>query len=804
IDDKIYFLSDREGSVPLYTFDIDSGDVEAVIRNEGLDIKSASAGPQGIVYEQFGEIHLLDLRSGQSQRVNIQVAGDLPSVRSTFVEVDEEIQYANLSPTGARAVFGARGEILTVPAEKGDIRNLTNSSGAAERDPAWSPDGQSIAYFSDESGEYALHLREQTVTGETRRIDLGQPPSFFYSPVWSLDSKKIAYADKRLNLWVLDIEQGNPVKVDTGTYDSPFRSLDPAWSPDSPWIAYTKQLQNHLHAVFVYDLATAEKQQITDGLSDARYAAFDRGGKYLYFTASTDVEPTTAWLDMFSINRPVTRSVYLVVLKKDEPSPLAPESDEEKGKEEESEEDRHKNSDEAGDNDGDKEDAGKSKDKEKVQVEIDFEGIDQRILALPVPAENYVGLAAGTEGTLFLTEVAQIPTFGPGSTTVQKFTLKERKVEKLIEGIDGFVLSQNGEKMLVQQGDQWAIHATKSKPEPGKGVLNLKGMEVRVDPKSEWRQMYKEVWRIQRDFLYDPGAHGLDLASAERRYEPYLDSVASRTDLNYLFTEMLGNLVLGHVYVGGGDFPEVKNVPVGLLGADYETEDGRYRFSRVYRGENWNPELRAPLTEPGVDVQEGEYLLAVNGQDVAVSENVYRYFENSAGKSVILRVGPNPDGSDARDVTVVPVESERTLRHRAWIDENRRKVSEWSGDRVGYVYLPNTAGAGFTNFNCYYFAQVGKQAVVLDERFNGGGLVANYIIDTMRRPLASYWTTREGQDFSTPANAIFGPKAMIINEFAGSGGDWMPWYFREAELGPLVGKRTWGGLVRNLRLSAPD
>jgi tricorn protease len=320
-------------------------------------------------------------------------------------------------------------------------------------------------------------------------------------------------------------------------------------------------------------------------------------------------------------------------------------------------------------------------------------------------------------------------------------------------------------------------------------------MEVRVDPKAEWKQMYKEVWRIQRDFLYDPGAHGLDLASAERRYEPYLDSVASRTDLNYLFSEMLGNLVLGHVYVGGGDFPEVKDVPVGLLGADYGLEDGRYRFSRVYRGENWNPDLRAPLTEPGVDVQEGEYLLAVNGQTVSVSDNVYRYFENSAGKSVILKVGPNPDGSNARDVTVVPVASERTLRHRAWIDENRRKVSEWSGGRVGYVYLPNTAGAGFTNFNRYYFAQVGKHAIVLDERFNGGGLVANYIIDTMRRPLASYWTTREGQDFSTPANAIFGPKAMIINEFAGSGGDWMPWYFRKAELGPLVGKRTWGGLV---------
>jgi tricorn protease len=378
---------------------------------------------------------------------------------------------------------------------------------------------------------------------------------------------------------------------------------------------------------------------------------------------------------------------------------------------------------------------------------------------------------------------------------LHKFDLDKRKVEKYLEGITSFRLSHNGGKMLYRQSDKWMIAGTASAPKPGEGILKTDDLEVYVDPRAEWKQMYHEVWRIERDFLYDPGHHGLDLKAAEKKYSVYLDNLSARSDLNYLFNEMLGELVLGHTYIAGGDTPEIKHVPGGLLGADYSIENGRYRFKHVYHGENWNPQLRAPLTQPGVNVTAGEYLLAVNGRKLTAQDNIYRAFEATAGKSVILKVGPKQDETGSREVTVVPIDSEVPLRNRAWLEENRHKVDQLSNGRLAYLYLPDTSVAGYTNFNRYYFAQLGKEGAVVDERFNGGGSAADYIIDYLRRPLMNYWTTREGEDFTTPLGSIFGPKCMIVNEFAGSGGDAMPWYFRRAKIGPLVGKRTWGGLV---------
>ncbi|MFP5260615.1 MAG: PDZ domain-containing protein [Blastocatellia bacterium] len=789
VGDRVYFLSDRNGPTTLFGYDIATKKVTQLIRNEGLDIKSASAGPGAIVYEQFGSLHLYDLNSGKARRLDVRIAGDMPGVRPRFEKVAARIASVGLSPTGARTVFEARGEILTVPAEKGSARNLTNTSGVAERDPAWSPDGKWIAYFSDESGEYELHLRDQTGMGNVRKINLGNPPSFYYSPTWSPDSKKIAYTDKRLNLWYVDLDKGAPVKVDTTAYENPWRVFDPVWSPDSRWLAYTKQLDNHLGAVFLYSPETGKSHQITDGLSDARFATFDKGGKYLYFTASTDIGPTTGWLDMSSFNHPVTRSVYVVVLRKDLPSPLAPESDEEKVQEAQKAADAAAQPGAGGDKPAEK--------KEPVTVTIDLDNIGQRVLALPIPARNYTGMEAGKAGILYLLEVAPGvgDLFGGGPQTLHKFELEKRKMDKVIEGINAFLLSANGEKMLYRQGQGWFIAATAQPIQPGQGALKLDEMEVYVDPRAEWDQMYREVWRIQRDFIYDPGLHGLDLKSAQAKYKPYVEAIAHRADLNYLFTEMLGELTVGHMFIGGGDAPAPRRVKGGLLGADFRAENGRYRFARIYNGENWNPGLRAPLTQPGVNVQAGEYLLAVNGREVRSADNVYSFFEGTAGKSVVIRVGPDPGGAGAREVTVVPVESETGLRNLAWVEDNRRKVDQMSGGRLAYVYLPNTAGEGYTNFNRYYFAQINKEGAVIDERFNGGGTAADYIIDYMRRPLMNYWQTREGKTFTTPVGSIFGPKAMIINEYAGSGGDALPWYFRKAGVGPLVGKRTWGGLV---------
>jgi len=803
VGDQVYFLSDRNGPVSLFSYDPRSKQVKRALENQGLDLKSASAGPGAIVYEQFGALNLYDLKSGKSTPVNVRITGDLVEAREHLQDVSKRLNNAHISPTGARAVFEARGEILTVPAEKGDVRNLTNTMGVMERDPAWSPDGKTIAYFSDESGEYQLHLAPQSGLGEITKISLGGQPGFYFTPRWSPDSKKIAYVDSHLTIWYIDLAQKKPMRVDKDMYWTwaGAGELTPVWSPDSKWIAYARRIKNYMAVVQLYSLADGKATQVTDGMSDCRYPAFDKDGKYLYFTSSTDagasLEP-----DIHSLSRPMSRSVYVAVLSKTQASPLAPESDEEKGEK--------------------KADAGEKKEDEKkpaeAAVQIDFDNIGQRILALPLPPRRYVGLQTGKSGILFAIEA---PTLVPGTQsgpldlTVHRFDLKTRKSDVAIGGVRSFEISQNGEKMLYRQGDRWVIATPKpmatgtgGAPTPAPaapasdGTLKTQGIQVRVDPRLEWKQMYHEVWRVERDFFYDPNYHGLNLQAAEKKYEPYLEFLSSRSELNYLFQEMLGELSIGHLGAGGGDRPEVKKVPTGLLGADYKIENGRYRFARVYNGENWNPQLKAPLTQPGVNVVAGEYLLAVNGQELRSSDNVYSFFEDTSGKSVILKVGPDASGAAAREVTVVPVPDEARLRNLAWIEDNRRKVDQMTNGRVAYIYMPDTSTGGYINFNRYFFAQVGKEAAIIDERFNAGGALATDIIEYLKRPLMSLVATRDGADESQPQGAIFGPKVMIINEFAGSGGDAMPWYFHRAGVGKLIGKRTWGGLVG--RAASPE
>jgi tricorn protease len=803
--DKVYFLSDRSGPVTLFSYDPKTKSVKQEVENKGLDFKSVSAGPDALVYEQFGAIFLFDPASGKAKQIQISVSGDLPETRPHFEKVVEQIQNAGISPTGARAVFEAHGEILTVPAEKGDIRDLTRTPSVEDRDPAWSPDGKSIAYFSDESGEYALHIVDQSGLGTIKKIDLGNPPSFFYNPLWSPDSKKIAYTDKRLNLWYVEVEKGTPVKVATELFEDPSSSMNPAWSPDSKWLTYTKFVPSHFHTVFVYSVENAKESQITDGTGDSRYPVFDRDGKSLYFTSSTDIGLSNAWLDLSSFQHPLIRNVYAVVLKKGDPNPVEPQSDEEKiAKPEE----KGKDTDQSKSSEKPKTDGDKDKDKAKEQskkeeppvVTIDLDGIGQRIVSLPIRAANYVGLNTGKAGILFLSEIVDVPRFGePALTTVSKFDLSTRKTEPYVGGVSAFTISDNGEKALFKQGpaptSPWIIAATAAAPKPGEGALNLGDMEVYVDPRAEWNQMYREVWRIERDFLYDPNHHGLNIPKAEKEYSVYLAGLGGREDLNYLFTEMLGQITVGHMFIGGGDIPKAKQVKGGLLGADYKVENGRYRFARIYNGENWNPDLRAPLTQPGVDVKVGEYLLEVDGRDVRPPADVYSFFENTAGKQIKIKVGPNPDGKDQREVTVVAVETEFPLRNRAWEEDNRRKVDELSGGKLAYVHVPDTAVGGYTNFNRFYYAQVGKQAAVIDERYNHGGQIADYIIDMLKRPLRNCAISREGEKFCSPLAQIYGPKTMIINEMSGSGGDALPWMFRQDGVGPLVGTRTWGGLV---------
>ena len=815
VGDTVYFLSDRNGAISLFAYDTKTKQVSEAIKNDGLDFKSASAGPGAIVVEQFGRLKLYDLGTHETRTVNVRVEGDFPQVRPHFVKVDaKRIRNFGISPSGARAVMEAWGEIFTVPSDKGDIRNLTRTQAVAERDPAWSPDGKSVADFSDASGEYNLEIRSQSGQGEVKKINLGNPPSFFYSPVWSPDSKKIAYSDKRVNLWYVDVEKGAPVKVDTDYYEGP--TFNQGWSPDGKWIVYTKQLPSHFHAVFLYSVEQGKAYQLTDGMSDALYPSFDKNGKYLYFTASTDLGPAAVGFDMSSNNRLVTRSVYVVVLAKDQVSPLAPESDEEKGKDEKKD-DKHKGKDSPKDaKDQDKTNADKVNDKDKdkekdedkkeepVVVKIDFEAISQRILSLPIPARNYVNMAPGKAGILFISEGPMVITEDDQENlkqTIYKWDLEKRKVDKFLDEVNDYAVSFGGEKILYRKREQWAMAGTgeapsgSGPPKPGEGPLKLDAMEVYVEPRAMWKQIYNETWRIERDFFYDPHYHGLDLNKAAKKYEPYLEGIASRGELTYLFQEALGEMTVGHMFVGGGEHPQPKKVKGGLLGADYVQDNGRYRITKVYDGENWNPGLQAPLTQPGVNVKAGDYVLAVNGRELHSSDNIYSFFEETAGRQVLLKVGSSADGKGSRDVTVVPVESEENLRRFDWIESNRRKVDQLTGGRVGYVYVPNTAGAGYSSFNRYYFAQVGREAVIIDERFNEGGQLADWVVDFLNRPMRSRVVTRDGADWTSPSESIYGPKVMIINEEAGSGGDALPWYFRKAGIGPLVGKNTWGGLI---------
>jgi tricorn protease len=785
VGDQIYFLSDRYGPVTLFGYDTRTKRVRQLIENKGYDFKSASAGPGAIVYEQFGSLHLYDLKTGATNTVAVKLAGDLPELRPHYVNVAKRLSSADISPNGARAVFEARGEILTVPAEKGDPRNLTNSPSVHEREPVWSPDGTSIAYLSDESGEYELHIRPQDGLGEVKKIPLGDKPQFYMALRWSPDSKKIAYLDNHDGLWYIDLEAKKPVQVDIDTYRNG-RNLTPDWSPDSKWLVYAKTLKSTLSAIHLYSLANATTTQVTDGMSDAGHALFDKGGKYVYFTASTNSGPAGE-PDLQSAVQPYTRSVYLIVLSKDEKSPLAPESDDEKPADD-------KKKDEAKKND-------KEKPAEKADIKVDFDNIGQRILALPLPARRYEDLQVGKPGVVLAVEASASTPNDRQVLNVHRYDLEKRKADAPYTGLNGFKTSFGGEKVLYAKDDRWMISELPpvsegpTAPDAGKGVLKTEGLEVRVDPAAEWKQMFQEVWRIERDFFYDPNYHGLDLKATEQKYASFLDGIASRDDLNYLFTEMLGEMTVGHMFIGGGDKPEVKRVPTGLLGADYKIENGRYRFDRIYNGENWNPDLRAPLTQPGVNIATGDYLLGVNGRDLRANENIYSFFEATANKATVLTVGADPTGAGSRQVTVVPIPNETRLRYLAWIEDNRRKVDQLTNGRVAYIHMPDTSFEGYQSFTRYFYAQVGKDAAIIDERFNHGGHLATDIIEYLRRPLMSVASYRDGADTNQPSGAIFGPKVMIVNQFAGSGGDAMPWYFKRAGVGKLVGERTWGGLV---------
>lgn len=779
----LWFRSDRNGEFNLFTYDPATRAVEQKTRHDDFPVLSASAGAGALVYEQAGWLHELEPASATSRRLVVGVAADLLETRPRFVSGEQYVRSAGLSPSGSRAVLAFRGEIVTLPAEKGDARNLTQTPGANERHPAWSPDGQSIAWISDESGENQLVVAPQDGRGERRTFALGGA-GFYEDLKWSPDGTRLSFLDNARTLALIELASGKTTRIDQEPVYGVFSSLHHAWSPDSRWIAYTVGTTTGFRRVRLFELASGKTHELTDGLSDAAEPVFDAGGKYLYLAASTDAGPFLTWFSQASSDIEQTNALYLVTLAQDTPSPFAKESDEEPG--------------------ADQDEAGKDEDEEKdkeekktVEVKIDLDGIGQRIVAFPLERAFFSSLQPGEPGQLYYLEAARGVFSGePAPAALARFDLEEREAKTLLEGVQSFTLASGLEKVLVRTEGGAFVRPLGDALDTDEGALALESIQVRIDPRSEWAQIFDEVWRINRDWFYDPGMHGADWPALKQKYAQFLPHVAVRSDLNRVLRWLCSELAVGHHRVGGGDsLVEAKTVPGGLLGADYELDSGRYRFAKVYGGLNWTPELRAPLSEPGAEVRAGEYLLAVNGVELTSAENLYARFENTADKLVELRVGPNADGSDARTVKVVPVADEAALRNRAWVEGNIRKVTEATNGRVAYVHVPDTADLGHLYFKRYFFPQADRAAIIVDERHNGGGSVADYYIDILRRPYVSHWATRYGADFITPQGAVFGPKVMIIDESAGSGGDLLPWMFRRFELGTLVGRPTWGGLV---------
>lgn len=772
-NNRVFFLSERDFINNVWSYDPESKSLKQETFHKDFDAKNLDSNGEELVYEQGGYLHLLNPAAGNSRQLEIHVRGDFHQARDRWVAVAaRELTNASLSPTGQRALFEYRGEVISVPAEEGDARNLSNNSAAADRAPVWSPDGQKVAWFSDASGEYQLVISDQSGMQALRTIEL-PVKSFFFKPAWSPDGAHLAFTDTDYNLWVVNIEAGTAKIADTEQFAHPNRSLNPVWSPDSKWVAYPRLLNNQFKAIFAYHVPSGKKIQVTDGMADAISPVWDESGAYLYFLASTNYGLSSGWLDMSSYDRPVTRHLYVAVLSKEGKSPFLPKAGDEP---------------EASEKDKDKGEGNPS-------VVIDEEGLWNRIVAVDIPGKDYTALVAGPSNAVFCMEA--VP--GESGMILHKYDFTEQKKETFLSGIAYATVSEDRKSLLYQANGNWGIvPTTGGAKKVGDGSLKaLSGFKIKVNPREEWLQIYREGWRYQRDFLYVDNTHGAPWDQVYQWYLPWVDHVRHRSDLNYIVDILGGEIAVGHSYTRGGDLPEPDRVSVGLLGADYTIDQGRYRISKIYSGEQWNPSLKAPLSGPGLEVSEGDYLLAVNGKSVEAGDNLYRFFEATAGKQVQVTVNSTPDVTGARTITLVPVASEGQLRMVDWVEGNRRKVDELSGGKLAYVYIPNTSNPGYTSFNRYYFAQQDKQGAVIDERNNGGGSAADYMVDIMARKLMGYFNSKaaDRRPFTTPIAGIWGPKVMLINERAGSGGDLLPYLFRKMEIGPLVGTRTWGGLV---------
>jgi tricorn protease len=791
LGDALYYISDRDrGRFNVYRYDPSTGRIVRVSNEAVWDVRSADGDGSTIVYEAGGRLKRLDVASGRTAEIPIEIHPDLPQLRTQWKDVSGNIESAGISPTGKRAIVTARGEVFTVPVDEGSTRNVTGTGSAREYTGVWSPDGDRIAYIEDTDGVQSLVIVDQTGMGEATRHELG--PDFYTLMAWAPgDDGRIVFGNNHLTLYAIDPDRGRITTIATGTRRA---RVDVAVSPDGRWLAYTIDRPNFLRDLVLYELETGDSMTVTDGRADVAAPAFSADGRYLYFAASTDSGPTRVDLNMTSQERPYRAGLYAVVLAADGESPMLPGTGDENA-------DEDNESQAAGEDDNGDDDEDADDDDATAPVNIDFEGLSDRIVALPVAERNYGNLAVAGDGDLYYVQYVQPGTSNepPGDNAADanelwRFDHEDKEAVSVLSGVNGFSLAADGKHMILRKSDgSLAVAEIADLFEPE--ALKLDGVRVRVDPRVEWAQIFDDVWRMEKEYFYDPNLHGLDWQAVHARYRPLVDYLGRREDLSELMVEMIGEMEVGHNRTGGGDVYRGEGANTGLLGANFTIDDNRYRLARVYTGESWNPFIEAPLATPGNEAHAGEYILAVDGQDLTGGDNIFEFLQGAAGKQVTLTVGPSADGRDAREIVVEPVDSESQLRLWRWMEDNRRFVDEMTNGRVGYVYLPDTGDEGYTLFNRMFFAQVDKGAMIIDERSNSGGQAANYITEILSRRHLSGWKDRDGKTYNTPAGAMYGPKVMLIDQDAGSGGDYLPYAFRQLGVGKLIGKRTWGGLI---------
>jgi tricorn protease len=799
--DTLYFLSDRDANKRsnIWALDTRTGAMREVTRFTDYDVHFPSIGPSDLVFENGGRLYLIDLETGKIHEVKIQVVTDRATLKPRLEKVADLISDASVSPSGKRVAFDARGDVFTVPAEHGPTFDLTRTPGIAERDAAWSPDGKLIAYWTDRSGEYELAVRNADGSGEERTLTkLG--PGFRYRLFWSPDSTKLVFADQAMNVNLCDVATGAVSRIDKGLYmfEGTLERFTVSWSADSRWIAYARDLASRSSAIFLYDTQQPKLSQVTSGFYDDSDPVFDPEGKYLYYVSGRTFDPSygtdTTWIYANTDN------LMAVPLRVDVPSPLAPRNDVEEGKKAETaKEGEKKEAEQAG---GDKtenakaaaERGGKNAEKpaKPETVKIDLDGFEERAVVLPPKAGRYADLQA-LAGKLFY---RRLPRTGSDEekSPIVFYDLKEREEKTVLADADAFAIAAGGEKILVQKKKDFALIDPKPEQKMEK-KLATDTLEMTVDPAAEWHQVFDDAWRFERDFFYDPHLHGVNWNEMRTRYGALLDQCVTRSDVNFVIGELIAELNSSHTYRGGGDLEKPAKRGVGLLGVDWALENGAYRIKRIITAAPWDVEPRSPLAEPGLKVHEGDYVLAVNGAKLDTSQDPWAAFDGLAGEDVVLTVNDKPTMTGAHDVLVKTMESEDRLRNLAWINSNRMKVDKGTDGRVGYIYVPDTGIDGQDELYRQFVGQLGKQGLVIDERFNSGGQIPDRFIELLNRPVTNYWAVRDGKDWQWPPVSIPGPKVMLINGWSGSGGDCFPLYFRMAHLGPLVGRRTWGGLI---------